>query len=376
DLLHQSPPQNLPSVKIRVTQSPSRQTSESTHVSQSTDFRLNPTILHMTYHCIGGSTPPSSTPKTSSYTYSSSPTSSSSINNHQTSSKSSTPSEPISSNKPLGIDQQLIPIDLFQNEETIRAFIGAYEDIPLVDYKKGFSLDFDASAYCEEKVDSFDQEMEEEPQIMQLDPPLILPSSHSSLCDETPWSCIDPWPIFSSPNNSLSIIIPQSQSLVGSAPSSPSSSSRCGSPSSSPPSSICGTFSSSPLSSIIGARPTSPLSSMYGSPPGSPSSSILGPHPGSPSSYIYGSRPSSPSSSILGPHPSSPSSSIYGSRPSSPSSSILGPHPSSLSPSIRGSPPGSPSSSILGPYPFHLSHISSINGCGKPTTISIVPIIN
>ncbi|KAH9308062.1 hypothetical protein KI387_035973 [Taxus chinensis] len=310
------------------------------------------------------STPPSSSPETSSYTYSSSPTSSSSINNHQTYSKSSTPSEPISSNKPLGINQKLIPIDLFQNEETIRAFTVAYEDIALVDYKKGFSLDFDVSAYCEEKVDSFNQEMKEEPQIMQLDPPLILPSSHSSICDKTPWSCIDPWPIFSSPNNSSSIIIPQSKSLVGSTPSSPLSSFSCRSPSSSPPSFICGTFLSSPLFLIIGARSTSPLSSMYGSPPSSPSSSILGPHPGSPSSYIYGSRPSSPSSSILGPHPSSPS---Y---------SILGPHPSSLSPSIHGSPPGSPSSSILRPYPFHLSHISSINGCGKPTTISIVLIIN
>ncbi|KAH9299906.1 hypothetical protein KI387_044602, partial [Taxus chinensis] len=50
------------------------------------------------------------------------------------------------------------------NEETIREFIGAYEDIRLSDYEKGFSLDFDASAYCEEKVDSFYQETEEEPQ--------------------------------------------------------------------------------------------------------------------------------------------------------------------------------------------------------------------
>ncbi|KAH9296842.1 hypothetical protein KI387_028524, partial [Taxus chinensis] len=97
------------------------------------------------------STPPSSTPKTSSYTSSSSPTSFSSINHHQTSSKSSTPIGSLSSNQPLMVDQQLILIDLFQNEETIRAFIGAYEDIPIADYEKGFSLDFDASAYCEEK---------------------------------------------------------------------------------------------------------------------------------------------------------------------------------------------------------------------------------
>ncbi|KAH9315463.1 hypothetical protein KI387_024090, partial [Taxus chinensis] len=226
------------------------------------------------------------------------------------------------------------------------AFIGAHEDIPLTNYEQGFSLDFDVSTYCEEKVDSFYQEMEEEPQIMQLDPPLILPSSHSSLRDETPRSCIDPWPIFSSPNHSLSIKIPQSQSLMGSMPSIPSSSSRCGSPSSSPPSAICGTFLSSPLSSILGARPTSPLSSMYGSPLGIPSSSILGPHPSSPSSSSYGSCPSSPSPSILGPHPSSPSSSIC------------------------GSPPSSPSSSILGPYPFHPSHYSSTKDCGKPTIIS------
>ncbi|KAH9290770.1 hypothetical protein KI387_034887, partial [Taxus chinensis] len=149
---------------IRVTQSPSIQTSKSTHVSQSTDFGLNPTVLHTTYHCIGRSTPPSSTPETSSYTYSSSPTSSSSINLHQTSSKSSTPIGSLSSNQPLVVDQKLIPIDLFQNEETIRAFIGTYEDIHLADYEKGFSLHFDASAYCEEKVDSFYQETEEEPQ--------------------------------------------------------------------------------------------------------------------------------------------------------------------------------------------------------------------
>ncbi|KAH9307014.1 hypothetical protein KI387_011418, partial [Taxus chinensis] len=225
DLLHQSPPQSLPSLKIRVTQSPSSQTFESTHASQSTDFGLNPTSLQMIYHHIGRSTPPSSTPETSSSTSSSSPTSSSSINHHQTSSKSSTPIEPLSSNQPLVVDQQLIPIDLFQNEEKIRAFIGAHEDIPLEYYEQGFSLDFNAPTYCEEKVDSFYQEIEEEPQIMQLDPPLILPSSHSSLREETPRSCIDPWPIFSSPNHSLSIIIPQSKSLMGSTPSSPSSSS-------------------------------------------------------------------------------------------------------------------------------------------------------
>ncbi|KAH9314539.1 hypothetical protein KI387_023166, partial [Taxus chinensis] len=57
----------------------------------------------------------------------------------------STPIGSLSSNPPLVIDQQLILIGLFHNEETIRAFIGAYEDITLADYEKGFSLDFDAS---------------------------------------------------------------------------------------------------------------------------------------------------------------------------------------------------------------------------------------
>ncbi|KAH9301966.1 hypothetical protein KI387_013549, partial [Taxus chinensis] len=150
DLLHQSPPISLPPLNISVTQSPSRQTSESTHALQSTDCGINPTILHTTYHYIGRSTPPSSTLETYSYT-------SSSINHHQASSKSPTPIGSLSSNQPLVVDKKLIPIDVFQNEETIREFIGAYEDIPLADYKKGFSLYFDASTYCEEKVDSFYQ---------------------------------------------------------------------------------------------------------------------------------------------------------------------------------------------------------------------------
>ncbi|KAH9315934.1 hypothetical protein KI387_024561, partial [Taxus chinensis] len=51
--------------------------------------------------------------------------------------------------------------------------MGLHDDISLEDYEQGISFDLDTFNYCGEEIDSFCQKIEEDPNIIKLDPLLV-----------------------------------------------------------------------------------------------------------------------------------------------------------------------------------------------------------